>query len=185
MAENHAWNMQSLRFFSNNQDKGFLTACEWTLWLFLMQRWESKHRSLTFAHQQLKWCWHWWRNKGVFWGVGLIASKHTQVHFFLAVLLHVLWLYHSFIKPVYFETALILFHFDMSGGELILMCGFLITDAFFWEGCRMFRVFPVYFTFIASSIAISSAGFLIGLIGSMYTLQITPMGWQMFVLQKN
>lgn len=28
MAENHAWNMQSWRFFSNNQDKGFLTACE-------------------------------------------------------------------------------------------------------------------------------------------------------------
>lgn len=40
----------------------------------------------------------------------------------------------------------------------------------------MFKVFPVYFTFIASSIAISSAGFLIGLIGTMYTLQITPMG---------
>lgn len=36
----------------------------------------------------------------------------------------------------------------------------------------MFKVFPVYFTFIASS----SAGFLIGLIGTMYTLQITPMG---------
>lgn len=116
--------MQSWRFFSNNQDKGFLTACEWTLWLFLMQRWASKHRSLTFAHQQLKWCWHWWRNKGVFWRVGLIASTHTQVHFILSVLLHLLWLYHSYIKPVYFETALILLHFDMSGGKPILMCGF-------------------------------------------------------------
>lgn len=33
-------------------------------------------------------------------------------------------MYHSFINPVYFETALIQLHFDMSGRELILMCGF-------------------------------------------------------------
>lgn len=33
-------------------------------------------------------------------------------------------MYHSFIKPVYLETALIQLHFDMSGRELILMCGF-------------------------------------------------------------
>lgn len=32
-------------------------------------------------------------------------------------------MYHSFIKPVYLETALIQLHFD-SGRELILMCGF-------------------------------------------------------------
>lgn len=177
--------MQSWRFFSNNQDKGFLTACEWTLWLFLMQRWASKHRSLTFAHQQLKWCWHWWRNKGVFWRVGLIASTHTQVHFYsfssaapsMAIpFLHqtcVLW---DCINTVTFWYEWWEAHFDV---------WVLITDAFFWEGCRMFKVFPVYFTFIASSIAISSAGFLIGLIGTMYTLQITPMGWQMFVLQKS
>lgn len=81
-------------------------------------------------------------------------------------------MYHSFIKPVYLETALIQLHFDMSGRELILMCGF---------GSQMLSservvVFPVYFTFIASSFAISCAGFLIGLIGTMYTLQITPMG---------
>lgn len=126
MAENHAWNMQSWRFFSNNQDKGFLTACEWTLWFFLMQRWQSKHRSLTFAHQQLKRCWHWWRNEGVFWGVGLIASKQTQVHFIHAILLYILWLYHV---PFFHQTCVLrdcinTVTFDMSGRELILMCGF-------------------------------------------------------------
>lgn len=34
-------------------------------------------------------------------------------------------MYHSFIKPAYLETAFkIQLHFDMSGRELILMCGF-------------------------------------------------------------
>lgn len=187
MAENHAWNMQSWRFFSNNQDKGFLTACEWTIWFCLMQRWQSKHRSLTFAHQQLKRCWHWWRNEGVFWGVGLIASKQTQVHFIHAILLYILWLYHV---PFFHQTCVlrdcintVTFWYEWKGAHFDVWVW--ITDAFFWEGCRMFKVFPVYFTFIASSFAISSAGFLIGLIGTMYTLQITPMGWQMFVLQKS
>lgn len=84
-------------------------------------------------------------------------------------------MYHSFIKPVYLETALIQLHFDMSGRELILMCGFG-SQMLSSERVVECLVFPVYFTFIASSFAISSAGFLIGLIGTMYTLQITPMG---------